>query len=333
MGLNELWYSLIGFFFAGFFFFEGFAFGVGMLMQWLGHNEEEKNMIIHSTEPLWGANEVWLLAASGAIFAVFPGWYAVLFNSYGGIFSLILASLLIRGVAISFWHRLHQPAWRKTWNWLLGMTSLLIPFLLAVVLAGCLVGVPINAEKEYAGSLFDLMSLPAMFYGLDLVVFFLYHGAVFLAIKLQGEMRRQARQAARRTGLLSLATAVAVGVVAAITTNMFTSSVAIALTLAGALALLLSYICVCKRLSRLAFVLNEVSIIAIIVALFTALFPRVMVSTVNEAFSLTLYNISASSHILKVMTIAAMAMVPVVILYIVWACSVFKRRLTGGPGL
>ncbi|NLV20594.1 MAG: cytochrome d ubiquinol oxidase subunit II [Syntrophomonadaceae bacterium] len=331
MGLNELWFILIAVLFAGFFFLEGFDFGVGMLMQWLGHNDTEKNMIIHSIEPFWGANEVWLLTAGGAMFAAFPGWYATMFSGYYSALFLVLAALIIRGVAIDFRGRVDKPGWHKTWNLLLGITSLLIPFLLAVALASLLVGVPINAEKEYVGNLFDLLSPPALFYGLDLVIFFIYHGAVFLTLKLQGELLERAYITAIRTGRLALVTAVIVGVVAALTTNVFTSPVSVALTLAGALALLLSYVCMRRRHSGLAFTLNGVSIIAIIAALFTALFPRVMVSSINESFSLTIYNISSSPYTLKVMTIVALTLIPVVLLYTAWAYYVFRSRITVSP--
>ena len=331
MSLNILWFILIAVLFAGFFFLEGFDFGVGMLMQWLGHNDEEKNMIIHSIEPVWGANEVWLLTAGGAMFAAFPGWYATMFSGYYSALFVVLIALIIRGVAIDFRDRLEKPAWRKTWNLLLGIASLLIPFLLAVALASLLVGVPINAEKEYVGSFFDLLSLPALCYGLDLVVFFLYHGAVFLNLKLQGEMLDRAYHAALQTGWLTLLMAGVVGITAAFTTNIFTGPVSFALTVTGMLALLLSFVCVNRHRISLAFILNGVSVIAVIAALFTALFPRVMVSSLNESFSLTIYNISSSPYTLKVMTIVALTLVPVVLLYTAWAYYVFRRRIAAGP--
>jgi cytochrome d ubiquinol oxidase subunit II len=331
MNLNELWFILIAILFAGFFFLEGFDFGVGMLMPWLGHNDEEKNMIMHSIEPVWGANEVWLITAGGAMFAAFPGWYATMFSGYYSALFLVLAALIIRGVAIEFRGRLDKPAWGKTWNLLLGIASLLIPFLLAVALASLLVGVPINEEKEYVGNFFDLLSLPALGYGLDLVAFFLYHGAVFLNLKLQGEMRDRAHDTALRTGWLSLIIGMLVIFTAAFTTNIFAKPVALALVAAGAAAFLLSFICVRRQRIGLAFTLNGVSIIAVIAALFTALFPRVMVSSLNEAFSLTIYNISSSPYTLKVMTIVALTLVPVVLFYTAWAYYVFRRRITAGP--
>ncbi|HPT68608.1 MAG TPA: cytochrome d ubiquinol oxidase subunit II [Syntrophomonas sp.] len=330
MGLNELWFVLITISFTGFFFFESFSFGVGILMQWMGHNDDEKKMMIHSLEPVRGANEGWLIIAGGAMLAAFPQAYAAMFGYYSALL-LSTAALLIRGVAINLWNRLEKPAWLKTWNLLLGITSLLIPFLLAVALASLLVGVPINAEKEYVGSFFDLLSLPALCYGLDLVVFFLYHGAVFLNLKLQGEMLDRAYIAAVRTGRLALVTSLLIAITAALTTSIFTGPVSNALTMTGMMTLLLSFVCMRRRRSSLAFILNEASIIAVIAALFTALYPRVMVSSLNESFSLTIYNISSSPYALKVMTIVALILIPVVLLYTVWAYYVFRRRITVNP--
>jgi cytochrome d ubiquinol oxidase subunit II len=331
MNLNALWFILIAILFAGFFFFEGFDLEIGMLMQLLGRNDEEKNIIIHSIEPVWGANEVWLLTAGGAMFAAFPGWYATMFSGYYSVLLLVLAALIIRGVAIEFRDRLDKPVWRKTWNLLLAIASLFIPFLLAVVLASLLVGVPINEKKEYAGNFFSLLSLPALCYGLDLIVFFLYHGAVFLNLKLQGEMLDRVYSAAVRTGWMSLITGGMVGITAAFTTSIFTKPVSLALSAVGTLALLLSFVCVYRGRIGPAFILNELSIIAIIAALFTSLFPRVMVSSLNESFSLTVYNVSSSPYTLKVMTMIALTLVPVTLLYTAWAYYVFRRRITVGP--
>ena len=330
MGLNELWFVLIAISFTGFFFFESFSFGVGILMQWMGRNDDEKKMMIHSLEPVRGANEGWLIIAGGAMFVAFPQAYAAMFGYYSALL-LSLAALVIRGLAIDLRYRLEKPVWLKTWNLLLGIASLLIPFLLAVALASLLVGVPINAEKEYVGGFFDLLSLPALCYGLDLVVFFLYHGAVFLNLKLQGEMLDRAYIAAVRTGRLALVTALVIAITAAFTTNIFTGPVSNALTLTGMLALLLSFVGMRRRRIGLAFILNGVSIIAVIAALFTALYPRVMVSSLNESFSLTIYNISSSPYTLKVMTIVALTLVPVLVLYTAWAYYVFRRRITVNP--
>lgn len=295
-------------------------------MPWMGHNDHEKNMIIHSLEPVRGANEGWLIIAGGVMFAAFPEGYAAMFGYYSALL-LSLGALLIRGKAIGLRNRLDKSGWSKTRNLLLGITSLLIPFLLAMALASLLVGVPINAEKEYVGSWLDLLSLPALGYGLDLVVFFLYHGAVFLNLKLQGEMLDRAYIAAVRTGRLALVTALLIAITAAFTTGIFTGPISNTLTLIGMLALLLSFVCMRRRHSRLAFSLNGVSIIVVIAALFTTLFPRVMVSSIDESFSLTIYNISSSPYTLKVMTIVALTLVLVVLLYIAWAYYVFRRRI------
>jgi cytochrome d ubiquinol oxidase subunit II len=331
MGLNELWFVLIAISFTGFFFFESFVFGVGILMQWMGRNHDEKNMIIHSLEPVRGGNEGWLIIAGGAMFAALPGWYDTMFSGYYSTLFLALVALIIRGVAIDFRDRLDKPAWRKTWNLLLGIASLLIPFLLAVALVSLLVGVPINEEKEYVGNFFDLLSWPALCYSLDLLFFFLYHGAVFLNLKLQGEMLDRAYNTAVRTGWLSLIMGGIVSVTAVFTTSIFIKPASLALAVAGMLAFVLSLICVGRRRISLAFILNGGSVIAVIAALFTSLFPRVMVSSIDESFSLTIYGISSSPYSLKMMTIVALALIPVVLLYTAWAYSVFRRRIAASP--
>ncbi|HWQ74737.1 MAG TPA: cytochrome d ubiquinol oxidase subunit II [Syntrophomonas sp.] len=331
MGLQELWFILIAVLFIGFFFLEGFDFGVGMLMPWLGRNTGERNMIMHAIEPVWGANEVWLITAGGAMFAAFPGWYATMFSGFYLALFLVLAALILRAVAIEFRSRLDKPGWHKVWDALLCISSLLIPFLLAVALADLLLGLPINGSKEFIGNFFDLLALPALLYGLDLVVFFLYHGALFLTLKLQGEMLERAYAAARGMGLLAVVTAVIVGLAAASATSMFTNPLTLALASTGMILLLLSLVCMYRRRSGLAFTCNGLSIVAVIAALFAALFPRVMVSSISESFSLTIYNISSSPYTLKIMTIVALILVPVVLLYTVWAYYVFRSRIAAEP--
>ena len=119
MALNILWFIVIAFLYIGFFFLEGFDFGVGMLLPFLGRDEAERKMIITTIGPHWDGNEVWLITAGGATFAAFPRWYAAMFSGFYPAMFLLLLGLILRGVSIEFRSTSDNPKIRRTWDWLL----------------------------------------------------------------------------------------------------------------------------------------------------------------------------------------------------------------------
>ncbi len=126
-GLQLLWFILIGVLFSGYFFLEGFDYGVGMSVQTLAHDEHEKDQIIETIGPILDGNEVWLLTAGGAIFASFPYWYASMFSGYYLILFIILVGLIIRGVSFEFRSKMPGNK-KKVWNWTLAIGSFIVPF-------------------------------------------------------------------------------------------------------------------------------------------------------------------------------------------------------------
>ena len=121
--LQTLWFILIGVLWVGFFVLEGFDFGVGMLLRYVGRTNGEKRAVIHTIGPVWDGNEVWLLTAGGATFAAFPVWYASWFSGFYLALFLVLAALIIRGVSFEFWGKHDSPRWRAGWEWALAISS------------------------------------------------------------------------------------------------------------------------------------------------------------------------------------------------------------------
>ncbi|NTV91490.1 MAG: cytochrome d ubiquinol oxidase subunit II, partial [Clostridiales bacterium] len=178
MALNELWFILVATLFCGYFFFEGFDFGTGMLIPFLSRNDTEKRLLINTIGPVWDANEVWLLTAGGAIFAAFPMWYATMFSGFYLALFLLIAALIARGVAFELRSKGKSSRWKKGWDICISVGSLLAPLLVAVALANLVAGVPIGADGEYAGGFFNLLTVPTIIAGLTAVAVFLYHGSV-----------------------------------------------------------------------------------------------------------------------------------------------------------
>ncbi len=156
MDLNTLWFLLIGVLFTGFFVLEGFDYGVGILLPFLGKTDGERRRIINTIGPVWDGNEVWILTGGGAIFAAFPHWYATLFSGFYLALFLMLVALIVRGVGFEFRSKDSHPAWRATWDWMIFFGSAVPALLWGVALANLLKGTPIDATKTFTGGFFDL---------------------------------------------------------------------------------------------------------------------------------------------------------------------------------
>ena len=324
MELTTVWFILIAFLWVGYLVLEGFDFGVGVLLPIIGRSERERRALIATIGPVWDGNEVWVLVAGGATFAAFPEWYATLFSGFYLPLFLILVGLIVRGVAFEFRGKRPEPSWRARWDLAIFFGSLLPAILWGVAFANIVRGVPIDAQHEFTGDLFTLLNPYGILGGLTTLVLFVTHGAVFLALKTRGDIRVRANRLAGRVGLVAAALAV---VFLAWTQQLrgnppsLLLSVAAAVALVGALA--------ANRLGRegWAFVGSAATIALAVVALFAALFPNVMPSTTDPAYSLTTTNAASTSYTLSIMTVVAVIFTPLVVLYQGWTYWVFRRRI------
>jgi cytochrome bd ubiquinol oxidase subunit II len=335
MDLNTVWFVLIGVLFTGFFFLEGFDYGVGILLPFLGKDDTERRIIINSIGPFWDGNEVWLITAGGAMFAAFPHWYATTFSGFYLPLVLMLLALIVRGVAFEFRSKDRSPRWRKWWDWMLFVGSLVPALLWGVALANFLRGVPIDASMTYVGGFFNLLNPLALVSGLAAVLVFIFHGAIFLSMKTGDDMSAKARAAAQRVWLpATIVAALALGL------GYFTTDMAsrlgmgpIAIPVLASLALLVAGWFVSQSRLGVAFILTGISIALTVVSLFVGLYPRVLVSSLNPDWSLTVFNASSSPYTLGVMSIVALIFVPIVLLYQAWSYYIFRQRLVRDSSL
>ncbi len=328
MDLNTLWFILIAVLFTGFFFLEGFDYGVGMLLPFLGKDDRGRRVIVNTIGPFWDGNEVWLLTAGGAMFAAFPHWYATLFSGFYLALVLMLFALIVRGVAFEFRSKDQNPTWRRTWDWLLFLGSGLPALLWGVAVANLLKGVPVDPQMNYVGDFFGLLSPYALLGGVTFVALFLTHGAIFLSLRTEGELR----QAARSTAWLLWAPTVLLVVLFVAGTFLFSdvfsrSFLPLVPTVGAAVALLLAGWFIRAGREGLAFSMTGLTIALATAMVFAGLFPRVLISSLNPTWSLTIYNASSSPYTLTVMTVVAAIFVPIVLLYQGWTYWVFRRRV------
>ena len=327
--LQIIWFFLIAALWIGFFFLEGFDFGVGMLLPFLGRNDEERRAIVNTIGPVWDANEVWLITAITAMFAVFPNWYATMFSGFYLAMTFIVVGLIIRGVSFEYRSKDSRPRWRYRFDWMIAVGSFLNSFLFGIVFTDLLGGVPIDQNQVYVGNPFSWMTLYGLIGGLTMVSVFLLHGANFLTLKLEGDLRERARRAAR---VLYIFAAIIV-VILAISTYVFTDiTVKIGidpgiLPIASVVFLLATIYFIDRRMEGWAFAMTGLNIILTQVAFFTLMFPRVMVSSLNRAWSLTISNSSASPYALAVMSIISLIFIPIVMAYEGWSYYIFRKRV------
>ncbi|WP_435189499.1 cytochrome d ubiquinol oxidase subunit II [Streptomyces sp. bgisy126] len=324
MELHDVWFVLIAVLWTGYFFLEGFDFGIGILTKLLARDRPEKRVLINTIGPVWDGNEVWLLTAGGATFAAFPEWYATLFSGFYLPLLLILVCLIIRGVAFEYRAKRPEENWQRNWEQAIFWTSLLPAFLWGVAFGNIVRGVKIDADMEYVGTLFDLLNSYALLGGLVTLTLFTFHGAVFAALKTVGDIRVRARALALKLGL---ATAV-VALVFLLWTQVHTGGAASFVAMVVAVVALVGAI-VAIRAGRegWSFALSGITIAASVAMLFLALFPDVMPSSLDPEWSLTVTNASSSPYTLKIMTWCAAIATPLVLLYQSWTYWVFRKRI------
>ena len=327
MELTTVWFILIAVLWTGYFVLEGFDFGVGMLMPVLGrgeHGEARKRVLLNTIGPVWDGNEVWLLTAGGATFAAFPHWYATMFSGFYLPLLIILVALIVRALGFDYRGKVDDPTWRKRWDIAIFVGSAVPALLWGVALTNVVMGVPINAAKEYTGNLFTLLNPVGLIGGLTTVALFLTHGAIFIALKTEGDIRNEARGLAVKVG----AAAAVLAVVLLVTINVSTGSTGswIAAAIAAG-ALLAGLFAAFRDREGWAFVGTFVAIAAAVATLFLALFPDVMPSSTNAAFSLTVTNASSTAYTLTIMTWVAAIFTPIVLLYTSWTYWTFRRRI------
>lgn len=324
MGLNDFWFLLIAVLWTGYFFLEGFDFGVGILTRLLARDRRERRVLINIIGPVWDGNEVWLITAAGAMFAAFPVWYATFFSGFYLLLVLILVLLIVRVLSFEYRHKRSEESWQRNWEWVLFITSLLLPFLWGLIFANMVHGVPVNSHQDYAGSFGDLLNGYGVLGGFAFTALCTLHGAVFTALKTVGDIRVRARSFAARAAVVTAA--LTAGFLIWLQADRGDSSTLTALCVALA-ALVAAFVMNARTREGWAFAFTGVAIAATVAALFLSLAPEVMPSSLNAAWSLTIDNAASGHYTLKVMTWVAGIMTPLVLLYQGWTYWVFRKRL------
>ncbi|OJG59945.1 cytochrome C oxidase assembly protein [Enterococcus italicus DSM 15952] len=324
-----MWFVLIGVLFSGFFFLEGFDFGVGMSVQTLAHNEKEKDQIINTIGPVWDGNEVWLLTAGGAMFASFPYWYASLFSGYYLILFIILFGLIIRGVSFEFRHKVPEKN-KNFWNWTLSIGSFIVPFFFGLLFISLVQGMPIDADGNMTATFTDYVNVFSVVGGVALTLLCYLHGLNYISLKTEGLVREHARNYAKLLYYVLYVGLVLFAVLMYFQTDFFAKNAVLTTVLVVAIVLLTIFanVSVFKEKELAAFLASGLTLVVLVVLLFTGLFPRVMISSLGSQFDILIKDASSTPYTLKLMTYISFTLLPFVLAYTAWAYYVFRRRVT-----
>jgi cytochrome d ubiquinol oxidase subunit II len=324
MTLAILWFIVLGLLWCGFLFLEGFDFGVGMLHGFVGGNEGERRVAINAIGPVWDGNEVWLVVAGAGMFAAFPDWYATMFSGMYLALAVVLIALIVRGVSFEFRTQLDRAGWHFLWSAALTVGSFVVPLLVGVAFGNLVRGLPIDARHEYTGSFFTLLDPYALFAGLTVLLLCVLHGATFLALKTRGVVQDRAEQVAAVMGPLAALLAIGFAIWTPLVAGHAVRAVVPAVAVVGVFGAVWFNR---ARRNGWAFLATGLAMLATGATFFVFLYPHVMVSSTNAAYSLTVSNASSSSYTLEVMTVVTAIFFPLVLLYQGWTYHVFRRRI------
>ncbi|KRL80161.1 cytochrome d ubiquinol oxidase subunit II [Secundilactobacillus paracollinoides] len=326
--LQLLWFLLIGVLFSGFFFLEGFYFGIGMAIRFFGRDQAERDTIIQTIGPHWDGNEVWLITAGGAMFASFPMWYASLFSGYYIVLFLILVALIFRGVSFEFRANMETARWRHFWEWAGTIGSFCAAFLFGMMFTSLIQGVPMDAGGNVIGTFTTYVNWLSLVGGVAVTLMCLIHGLNFLQLKTLGTLRDRAQAWNKILYPVLIVGEVLFVILLMIFTDFFKQKPVSTWSILGVLVVLtlIAWWSVVGQHNWTAFIASGLSLISIVILIFNGLFPRVMIAT-NSAHSILIKNASSSPYTLHLMTILAFTLLPIVLIYFIWSYWVFYKRL------
>ena len=326
--LQVLWFLLLGVLFSGFFFLDGFDYGVGMAVGTLAHNEGERSQIIRTIGPVWDGNEVWLITAGGAMFASFPYWYATLFSGYYLILLFILVGLILRGVSFEF--RAKSPAKKKpVWDKIMAICSFVVPFLFGAMFISMIKGMPIDAAGNMHAHFLDYFNWFSIVGGTALALLTYLHGLNYITLKTTGPVSQRAQNYAQ-----AFYWVLYVGEVIFALLLLFQTDFIAVHPIATLVCLVLivgfsvwAHVATFKNKQGYAFTASGLTLISLVTLIFCGLFPRVMISSISAKYDLLIQSASSSHYTLIVMTIATVILVPCVLAYTIWAYWIFRKRI------
>jgi len=331
MDLNQIWFLLIGILLMGYAILDGFDLGVGIL-HLFSRGDLERRTLMNSIGPVWDGNEVWLVTAGGALFAAFPPAYATSFSGLYLAFMLVLMALIFRAVALEFRSKEPMRWWRSMWDAAFSAASFLASLLFGVAVGNLILGIPVGAVMEYEGGFFNLLHPYALLVGVFNVSLFALHGSIYLYMKTEGELQQKIRGWIWKifpvfATLFVIATLATLVRVPTMMLNLKQFPFMWVIAALNVLAIANIPRALYLGLPFRAFVSSACSIAALIALFGMGIYPNLIVSSLDPAWNLTLYNAASSQKTLKIMLIIAIIGMPFVIAYTASIYWIFRGKV------
>ncbi len=326
------WFFIWGLLWAIYFVLDGFDLGMATIMPLIAKTDAEKRTIYNASGPFWDGNEVWLITAGGVTFAAFPTAYAVMFSALYAPLLMLLFALIFRAVAFEFRKKIDNPTWRKACDICLFLGSFLPALLLGVAFANLFMGIPIDGDGVYHGNILKLLNPYGLVGGLLFVFMFALHGALWLNFKSKGELSERAINLAQLLWYLVFSfVLVFLAMTSAYTTilsNIAQTPVFTVFLVLAVISLLATRITLRSSNHLVPWIFSALFILCCTLFMVMGMFPSIIISSIDPAHSVTVYN-GASSHLtLQIMFIVSVICVPVVIAYQIWVYYVFSHKIT-----
>jgi cytochrome d ubiquinol oxidase subunit II len=334
MDLNLFWFVTLGILLAGYAILDGFDLGVGILH--LGaRNDAQRRTFMNAIGPLWDGNEVWLVTFGGALFAAFPNAYATAFSGFYLAFMILLFALIFRAISMEFRSKRDTPAWRRFFDYSFCGASTLATLLFGVAVGNCMRGVPIGSSGEFVGTFFDLLGVYPVLVGLFAVAMFAMHGSIYLYLKTGGELQQRIHDWMWHTFglflvLYLLTTIYSIVQVPNATRNFKDHPWVWIVVLLNVLAIANIPRAIYLGRPLYAFISSSCSIAAFVFLFGVALYPDLLVSSLNPAWTLDIYNAASSQKTLQIMQIIAFLGMPFVLTYTVIIYWMFRGKVELG---
>lgn len=329
--MESIWFALWGLLWGIYLMLDGFDLGLGMLLPFVARGDLERRYVYNAMGPFWDGNEVWLITAGGVTFAAFPATYAVMFSALYTPLMLLLFSLILRGVAFELRSKEPGQRWRRSWDLCLFVGSALPSLLLGVFFANLFAGVPIDAEGRLQGNLFSLLHPYGLLGGVTFVLLFAHHGALWLWVKTPGQLGERGRRTARLLWLPMVAVTLLFVGSSALATRLFDNYLAFPplflLLLLAVAGLLGSRLFAARDQPWRAWFASAGGILFATLFGVAGLYPTLLRSSLDPAFSRTAFNTASSPHTLAIMLGVVIVMVPIVVGYQLWAYVVFRHEV------
>lgn len=328
---NTLWFLVVGAVFSGYAILDGFDLGAGALHLFI-KGDKNRRIAFNAIGPVWDGNEVWLVIGGGTLFAGFPEVYATLFSAFYIPFMLFLTALIFRAVAIEFRSKEKMKWWRTFWDVSYSISSILLAVLLGILLGNVLQGIPLESDHNFYGSWLSFLNPFSITVGLTTLVLFMMHGAMFLSLKTEGKLFQNIQHFLRNTVIAF----VVIFVILSFYVLLYEPHLTVRFEMYPSLFLIpLMLILTIANITRLvaqenyfqAFIFSGITIALLLILSAINLYPNIIISTLNPAYSLDIYNAAASQKSLGIMLTITAIGAPLAVFYSLFVFWTFRGKV------